>query len=107
RVVLLKPITVTQNAIGDHLLADKLEDGLALLTVRIEQFLTAPTLQAGSQFPAEVRRVLEAVVEALAAIGWVLVSCVAGDEDSVFAVGVSHHNAQVPEADVVELGIEV
>src|SRR5579864_3879049 len=36
-----------------------------------------------------------------------LVACVPGDKDTAFAVLARHHDPQVPEADVIQLGMEI
>ena len=58
------------------------------------------------ELPAEIDRVLQAVVEAEAAVGRMAVRGVAGDEHAADLVLLGDRDAQVPEADVVELGLE-
>ena len=56
------------------------------------------------QLPAEIDNIVEAIVEAVAAIGRMAVRGVAGDKDATDPVFVGDRNAQVPEAHIVELG---
>ena len=62
--------------------------------------------QPRRKLPAEIDRVLQAVVEAEAAVGRMAVRGVAGDEHAADLVSLGDRDAQVPEADVVELGLE-
>ena len=107
RVVPLQPGAIPLDAPGDHRFARLLEDRPPLLVVGLQQPLAAPALQCGRQLPTQIRRVLQAHVQAEPAIGRVLVASIAGDEHAILAVAAGHHDAQVPEANVVELGVEV
>ena len=71
-----------------------------------QQRLAAPALQGGGELPAQVARVLQPGVDAVAAVGRMAVRGVAGNEQSARAVVVGDGEAQVPEADVLELHFE-
>ena len=106
-VVALQPDAILLDAAGDHRFARLLEDRPPLLVVRLQQPVAAPALQRGRQFPAQVDGVLEAGVQSEPTVGRVLVARVAGDEHAPLAVLAGDHDAQIPEANVVELGMKV
>src|SRR5215471_998671 len=72
-----------------------------------EQGVASPAVQLGGQFPAEIGRVFQPVIEAEGAIGRVAVGGIAGDEHAPDLVPVGDGDAQVPEADMVEFAGEV
>src|ERR1700677_2291852 len=57
RVVTLEKLGIFRDAACDHLEAGVLEDRLALFAVGVEQVVTAPPVEHGSEFPAEVGNV--------------------------------------------------
>ena len=67
---------------------------------------SAPALQRRGELPAEIGGVLEAGVDAVAAVGRVAVRGVAGDEHAAGAIGVGGGDAQIPETDMVERNVE-
>src|ERR1700677_1571344 len=80
RVVPLEKLGIARDSACDHLEAGVLEYRLALFAVGIEQVVTAPSIEHGSEFPAEVGDVFDTGVEAKATVGRVAVARVAGDE---------------------------
>src|SRR5262249_52777998 len=68
--------------------------------------IAAPAFEPRRELPTEIDRVLQPVVEAEAAIGWMTVRRIAGDEDTADLVLFGHRHPQVPEADMLELAGE-
>src|SRR5262245_40838130 len=64
-----EPITILVDAPGDEVAPGLLEDRAALRRVRVEQGLAAPALEFRGELPAQVARVLEPGVDAVAAVG--------------------------------------
>src|SRR5262245_13079509 len=91
----------------DEILRRLLEDWAPLLAIGGEQRAAAPPLQAGRELPAEVGRILEPVVDAVAAVGRVAVSGIAGDEHAADLIALGDRHAHVPVADVVVFGLKL
>src|SRR6202047_2822873 len=106
RVVAVDDLALPLDPGGDELVADLLEDRPALLVIGAQQVLAAPPLDTGGKLPAEIGHILEAVVEPEPAIGRMRMRCVARDEDPARAIPLRHRDAQIPEADVIELASE-
>src|SRR5439155_26879993 len=105
--VALEEIPVGLNARENEVLRRFPEDRLALFRVSVKQSLAAPAAQARRQLPAEIDDIVEAIVEAVAAVGRMTVRGISGDEYSTDPVFVGDRNAQVPEAHIVELALEL
>src|SRR5262249_6481208 len=56
---------------------------------------------------AEVPCILQTCVDAIAAVRWVAVRRIAGDEDAALLIGVSDRETQFPKANVLELNVEL
>src|SRR5690348_5605281 len=80
--VALEELAIGLDAVGDEIAAGLLEDRAAFVAVGVEQRLAAPALKPRRQLPAEIGCILEAAIEAKAAIGRVAVRGIAGDEDA-------------------------
>src|SRR3712207_831898 len=94
----LQELPVGQDRPLDEVPRRRSEDGAPLGIVAVEQVRPAPALQRGRELPAESARVLEAEIDAMAAIGRMAVRCVPSDEDVPVPVRVGGREAQVPEA---------
>src|SRR5579864_988076 len=103
-VVAIEEMPVPVDAASDEILARLLEDRVALVAIGLEQRVTAPAFELRRQFPAEVAHILEAVIEAEAAIGRMAVRRVAGDEDAADLIFIRDRDAQIPKSDMVEFG---
>src|SRR4051812_32468458 len=99
-------LCVLPDASGDEVLTHGLEHGTALVVVRAQQRLAAPAFERGLQLPAQVDGVLQPIVEAEAAVGRVAVRSIARDENAARAIALGERDAQVPEADVLDLPSE-
>jgi hypothetical protein len=106
RVETLEKLGIFRDSTCDHLEAGVLENRLALFAVGVEQVVTAPSVEHGSEFPAEVGDVFDTGVEAKAPVGRVAVACVAGDETAAASIGGRDFDAHVPKADVLELDLD-
>src|SRR5260221_14634847 len=102
RIVPGEELRIAADARGDEVLADFPESRAPFRVVRSKQPLAAPALERSLELPAQIDRILEAVVEAECAVGRVAVRRVAGDKYTPFAVALGDGDAQVPGPDVVE-----
>src|ERR1019366_3067867 len=69
RTVAIEEIPVGLNTPENEVLGRFPEDRLPLFRVSVQQSLAAPAAQARGQLPAEVSNIVEAIIEAVAAIG--------------------------------------
>ena len=107
RVVSPEEVPVRGDRALDEIPRRGQEDRPPLRLVRLQQSRAAPALQHRRQLPAEIGRVLEARVDAVAAIGRVAVGRIAGDEHAAGAILVGGGDAQVPKADMLDLDGEL
>src|SRR5579883_189616 len=110
--VTLGAVTIEKIAVGLDARENEVpggfpEDRSPLFGVRIKQRLAAPALEARRKLPAQVDDVIKTVVEAIAPIGRMTVRGISGDEYATDPVSVGDRNAQVPEAHIVELALEL
>src|SRR5262249_57238111 len=87
----------------DEIFRCLLEDRAALVGVGFEQRLAAPAVELRGKLPTEIDDVVEAVVEAVGAVGRMRMRGVAGDEHAADLISFGDRDAQIPEADIVEV----
>src|SRR5262245_4275146 len=83
------------------------EDRLTLLAIAVEEARAAPAAEMRCQLPPEIDGVLKPRIDAVSAIGRMTVRGIAGNEEPPGAIGIRHRKAQVPEADMLELDVEL
>src|SRR5919112_4065741 len=98
---------VISNGLLDEVAGCGGEDRLSFLAVRFEQAGSAPSREMGGQLPAEIPGILESRIDSVSAVRRMAVRGVTRDEDPSFPVVVSHCKAQIPEADMLELDVEL
>src|SRR5579884_505725 len=81
RAVAIEEVLILPDAGLDEVFGRLLEDGMALFGIGRKQRLAAPALEHGGKLPAEIDHVVEAVIEAVSAVGGMRMRGIAGDED--------------------------
>ncbi len=101
RIMRGEEIAVAGDRSLDEVARRRGEDRAPFGPVAREQTRAGPAPERGIELPGAVHGILEARVDAVAAIGWVAVRGVPGDEDAPGMVGVRHRDPEVPEADML------
>src|SRR5579871_2461954 len=100
-------IAVLLDRFFDEITRGGFEHRPPLGVIGIKEFISCPASQDGSKLPAEIDRVLEARIDAIAAVGRMAVGGVAGDEHSTLAVSIGDRDPQFPETNMLELDVEL
>src|SRR5262249_45030897 len=107
RIISTQKVAILDDELLDEIVRGRGEHGLALARVGVEQRFAAPALKRGGKLPAEISGVLETGVDPESAVGRMTVGGVAGDKHVAVPVAVRDGEAQVPEADIGQLAVEV
>src|SRR5262245_3914445 len=104
--ILLEEFAIIADMALDRVVRELLEHRPTLVRIAIQQRSATPAVQRRGDLPAEIGNIIEPIVEPIGAIGRMTVRRIARDEGAVDLILLGDRDAQVPEANIIEIAGE-